>query len=63
MSPFRLTARELQVLSLIANGYTNPGIASLLCVAPSTVAYYIKGVLCKTQAATRAHAVAIWLQA
>jgi DNA-binding CsgD family transcriptional regulator len=56
--PERLTARERQVLTAIADGCTNRQIASVLGVAPSTVRTHVEHVLEKLGAASRAEAVA-----
>jgi LuxR family transcriptional regulator, regulator of acetate metabolism len=53
-----LTPRELEVLRLMARGYTNLAIAKALVVAEGTVKYHVKNVLRKLRAANRADAVA-----
>ncbi len=56
-----LTQRELEVLGLLAKGYTNPQIAEELVIALGTVKWYASeiygklGVSNRTQAAHRAH--------
>ena len=42
MSEARLTQREIDVLRLIARGYTYAGIAERLGISPHTVATHIK---------------------
>ena len=58
-----LTARELEVLALIAAGYTNRGIAETLVLSTGTVKWYASqiyqklGVRSRTQAVAAAHAL------
>ena len=56
--PAGLSARELQVLQLIAAGNTNPEIAAALFRSPATVAIHVRNILAKTQSANRAEAAA-----
>jgi len=53
-----LTPREMQVLQLMARGYTNPSIARELGISQHTVKYHVTAVLGKLAASTRAEAVA-----
>lgn len=53
-----LSARELQVLRLVAAGKTNQEIAASLCRSPATVAIHVRNILGKTHAANRAEAAA-----
>jgi DNA-binding CsgD family transcriptional regulator len=53
-----LTARELEVLSLVARGYTNRAAAGVLGISEGTVKYHVKNVLRKLRARSRADAVA-----
>ena len=55
--PDGLTAREGEVLALIANGYTNAQIAAALVVSPSTVKTHINNIFAKTGVSDRARAV------
>ncbi|MBV9792930.1 MAG: response regulator transcription factor [Actinobacteria bacterium] len=55
--PDGLTAREAEVLALIATGRTNAEIAATLTVSPSTVKTHINNIFTKTGARDRAHAV------
>jgi DNA-binding NarL/FixJ family response regulator len=57
-----LTPRETQVLRLIAEGYSNQEIASLLVIAESTAKTHAKRVLAKIGARDRAQAVVIAYQ-
>jgi DNA-binding NarL/FixJ family response regulator len=54
-----LTARELEVLGLIRDGYRNKQIAYQLAIAETTVNFHIKNLVVKLQANDRTHAVAI----
>jgi len=53
-----LTARERQILSLVAGGTSNKGIARALGVSANTVKFHLAAVFDKLNAATRAEAVA-----
>ncbi len=57
-----LTAREMEVLRLIGDGYRNKQIAERLSIAEGTVNFHIKNLVDKLGANDRAHAVAIALQ-
>jgi DNA-binding NarL/FixJ family response regulator len=54
-----LTARELQVLQLIRDGYRNKQIADRLTIAETTVNFHIKNLMDKLQANDRTHAVTL----
>jgi len=55
--PDGLTAREAEVLALIATGRTNAQIAAALVVSPSTVKTHINNIFTKTGVSDRAQAV------
>jgi DNA-binding NarL/FixJ family response regulator len=57
-----LTARELEVLRLIRDGYRNKQIADQLAIAETTVNFHIKNLVAKLQAKDRTHAVTIALR-
>jgi DNA-binding NarL/FixJ family response regulator len=57
-----LTARELEVLQLLARGLDQRGIAERLVIAPKTVGKHIEHILEKLPARSRAEAVAIAYQ-
>jgi DNA-binding NarL/FixJ family response regulator len=57
-----LTARELQVLSLIRDGFRNKEIADKLTIAETTVNFHIKNLVEKLHANDRTHAVTIALR-
>jgi PAS domain S-box-containing protein len=53
-----LTARQLEILRLIAGGLTTGAIAERLVVTEGTVKWHVKQILAKTRSANRAEAVA-----
>lgn len=53
-----LTAREQEIITLVAEGSTNAEIARLLWVAPSTVKKHLENVYAKLEVPSRAAAVA-----
>ena len=55
----RLTARERQVLALVASGISNKGIARALGVSPNTVKFHLSALFEKLQVGTRAEAIAV----
>jgi len=57
-----LTARELEVLALIAEGKSNQEIASALYLSLNTVANHVKSILSKTACANRTEAAALALR-
>ncbi len=57
-----LTERELEVLRLMARGFTNPQIASRLSVAEGTVRFHVSNVLRKLGMENRTQAVLYALQ-
>lgn len=57
-----LTARELEVLQLISDGYRNKQIADQLAIAETTVNFHIKNLVDKLGANDRTHAVTIALR-
>jgi DNA-binding NarL/FixJ family response regulator len=52
-----LTAREVEILDLIAHGHSNAKIAARLFVSPNTVRNHISHIFGKLQVADRAHAI------
>jgi DNA-binding NarL/FixJ family response regulator len=57
-----LTAREIDVLRLIAGGNANKEIAAQLSITEETVKGYVKNILAKLGAKDRTHAVTIGLK-
>jgi DNA-binding NarL/FixJ family response regulator len=53
------TARELEVLQLIAEGLVNREIGHRLFLSEETVKSHVRHLLAKLQARSRAHAVAV----
>jgi DNA-binding NarL/FixJ family response regulator len=56
--PEPLSGREVEVLRLMAQGYSNREIAARLILAPGTVKNHVGHILARLQARDRAHAVA-----
>lgn len=54
-----LTPRELDVLTLVAQGQSAKEVALLLHIAPCTVERHIENVRLKTRTRNRAHMVAV----
>jgi DNA-binding NarL/FixJ family response regulator len=57
-----LTARELEVLRLIRDGYRNKQIADQLAIAETTVNFHVRNLVAKLEAKDRTHAVTIALR-
>jgi len=57
-----LTAREVEVLTLLARGYTGEEIARQLQVSAETVRAHVRNSVTKLHARTRLHAVVLALQ-
>ena len=57
-----LTAREREVLALLAEGMTNKQIAGLLTVSPGTVRLHVSNILSKLGASNRTEAAMLALQ-
>jgi DNA-binding NarL/FixJ family response regulator len=53
------TARELEVLQLVADGLVNREIGQRLYLSEETVKSHVRHLLAKLQARSRAHAVAV----
>lgn len=54
-----LTAREIQVLQLVASGHSNKRIAHALSLSEETVKTHMKSILSKLGVADRTHAVVV----
>jgi PAS domain S-box-containing protein len=57
-APAALTAKQLEILHLIAQGLTSAKIAEQLHLSEPTVKWHVKQILAKTNSATRSEAVA-----
>jgi DNA-binding NarL/FixJ family response regulator len=57
-APDDLTAREIEVLRLIAIGRSNADIATVLSISLNTVATHVRNILAKTGCANRTEAAA-----
>jgi len=57
-----LTAREREVLTLLARGYTGEEVARQLSVSAETVRAHVRNSVTKLHARTRLHAVVLALQ-
>ncbi|OIK26361.1 response regulator transcription factor [Streptomyces malaysiense] len=60
-SRFRLSAREAEIMDLIASGMTNQQIAAVCFISEKTVKNHINRIFAKLQTATRSQATAKWL--
>ncbi|TQE18521.1 hypothetical protein SipoB123_33540 [Streptomyces ipomoeae] len=60
--PYRLSPRELEVLTRVAMGQTNQAIAQALFLSPRTVHCHIEHLLHKTNTASRTEATALALR-
>jgi NarL family two-component system response regulator LiaR len=57
-----LTPREEEILTLVAQGMTNPQIAEHLTISPSTVHFHVHNILAKLQVQSRTEAVVVAIQ-
>jgi DNA-binding NarL/FixJ family response regulator len=57
-----LTAREREILELLADGNSNSDVAARLFISQETVKSHVRHILTKLEADTRTHAVAIALR-
>jgi DNA-binding NarL/FixJ family response regulator len=57
-----LTAREREILQLLADGMSNSDVAGKLFISQETVKSHVRHILTKLEADTRTHAVAIALR-
>ena len=57
-----LTARETEVLSLVARGFGNKEVGDILGTAPGTIKAHVQSILSKLGAKDRTHAVTIALR-
>ncbi|MEV6012967.1 LuxR C-terminal-related transcriptional regulator [Streptomyces sp. NPDC051976] len=57
--PYGLSARELQVLHVLARGLSNPGIARALSISPRTASTHVEHILAKLNCASRSRLAAV----
>jgi DNA-binding NarL/FixJ family response regulator len=62
-APHGLSAREVEVMSLIADGQTNGEIAALLFLAEKTVKNHVRRIYSKLGVGSRPAAIAYWRDA
>jgi DNA-binding NarL/FixJ family response regulator len=60
-SRFGLSARETEVMELVAQGYPNGAIAARLFLADKTIKNHVNHIYAKLGVTTRAAAIALWL--
>jgi DNA-binding NarL/FixJ family response regulator len=58
-NPFGLTARQSQILALLADGLTNAQIAARLHLSPKTVDHHVTAILTKLNVHAREEAAAL----
>jgi DNA-binding NarL/FixJ family response regulator len=58
-TPYGLTARQLEVLGLLASGLRNSEIAASMVLSERTVDHHVSAVLAKLGVQTRAQAAAV----
>ena len=56
----KLTPKEINVLTLVAQGYTDKEIGTKLNISYATVRDYIDKIVLKTQARNRTHAALLY---
>jgi DNA-binding NarL/FixJ family response regulator len=57
-TPLGLTARELEVLRLVAHGQSNPEIAARLFISAKTASVHVSNILAKVGVSSRGEAAA-----
>ncbi len=57
-----MSQRELEVLQLVLQGYTNKEMAEVLIVSAETIKTHMSNILSKLQAKDRTHAAVIGLR-
>ncbi|MGF7236853.1 MAG: helix-turn-helix transcriptional regulator [Frankia sp.] len=59
LAPFHLTEREREVLELLAEGRSNPQIATALFISPKTASVHVSNILAKLSVTGRVEAAAL----
>lgn len=59
----RLSQREMEVLKLMVDGYSNPEIATALYLSPNTIKTHIRGIMNKLAVDDRVQAAVVALRA
>ena len=59
LARYGLTAREREVLLLLAAGHTNPGIATELFISPKTASVHVSNILAKLGVSSRVEAATL----
>ncbi|WBL34949.1 helix-turn-helix transcriptional regulator [Tepidiforma flava] len=62
MAGCRLSAREAEVLGLVAEGRTNAEVAAMLGISPETVKTHVSRILAKLGVQSRHQAAAWWMK-
>lgn len=57
-----LSPREKEILEHVANGFSNPDIATALDISIKTVQFHLKSIFTKTNTSTRTEAVTVALK-
>lgn len=58
----RISPRQAEILGLMAEGGTSKTIGAKLGITPRTVDSHVRTIILKLGAASRTHAVSLWLQ-
>jgi DNA-binding CsgD family transcriptional regulator len=61
-TPYNLSPKQLRVVLLLVNGYTNKEIAKLLYIAESTVKLHVANILVQMEAGNRLEAAVRWVR-
>jgi DNA-binding NarL/FixJ family response regulator len=59
VDPYHLTAREREILALLAEGYTNRRLAQTLFISESTAGVHVSNILGKLGVASRTEAATL----
>ncbi len=56
---FGLTTRELDVVKLVSEGYSNQNISEILCIGSDTVKWHVKNIMRKMGAGSRSEMISL----